>query len=154
MEEALHQQLMLPTAPPPVSWWPPAPGWWIVLISLLLLLLLLPWLRRQTRRHKKRRLQQGMRLFADLPAELSDSHWLAEINTRLKQLLKQRGDEAATRLFGEAWLDYLCSRHPPIRRDVIQPLAADLYRPQLELSGAQRQALLRELQRWMRHEHV
>ena len=152
--EALHEQLIAPSAPPPVDWWPPAPGWWVVAATLLLLLLLLPWLQRQRRQHRKRRRQQGMHTLDDIPAELTDSHWLAEINIRLKQRLKQRGDEAATRLFGEAWLDYLCSRHPDIRREALQPLAADLYRPQLELSGVQRQALLGELHRWMRHEHV
>ena len=152
--EALHEQLIAPSAPPPIDWWPPAPGWWVVAATLLLLLLLLPWLQRQSRQHKKRRRQQGMHTLDAIPAELTDSHWLAEINIRLKQRLKQRGDEAATRLFGEAWLDYLCSRHPDIRREALQPLAADLYRPQLELSDVQRQALLRELHRWMRHEHV
>lgn len=152
--EALHQQLIAPSAPAPISWWPPAPGWWIVLAGLLILLLLLPLLLRQARRHRKRRLRRSLRLFTDLPPELSDSHWLAEINTRLKQLLKQRGEETATRLFGEAWLDYLCSRHPQARREALQPLAADLYRPQLQLSKAQRQALLQELRLWVRHDDV
>lgn len=152
--EALQQQLIAPATPAPVSWWPPAPGWWIVLAGLLILLLLLPLLLRQARRHRKRRLRRSLRLFTDLPPELSDSHWLAEINTRLKQLLKQRGEETATRLFGEAWLDYLCSRHPQARREALQPLAADLYRPQLQLSKAQRQALLQELRLWVRHDDV
>lgn len=152
--QTLHEQLIAPVTPPPISGWPPAPGWWVVAATVVLLFLLLPWLQRRTRQHKKRRLQQGMHALADIPLELTASHWLAEINIRLKQLLKQRGDEAATRLFGEAWLDYLCSRHPRIRRDALRPLAADLYRPQPELSDAQRQALLRELHRWMRHEHV
>lgn len=152
--DTLHQQLILPSSPAPISWWPPAPGWWVMLASLILLGLLLPLLLRQSRRRSKRRLKRGLRPFADLPADLSDSHWLAEINTRLKQQLKQRGDAAATRLFGEAWLDYLCSRYPNAQRDALQPLAADLYRPQLELSEAQRQALLRELHQWIRHDDV
>lgn len=152
--QVLHEQLIAPAAPPPIGWWPPAPGWWVLAATVVLLFLLLPWLQRQRRQHKKRRRQQGMQTLADIPAELADSQWLAEINIRLKQLLKQRGDEAATRLFGEAWLDYLCSRHPRIRRDALRPLAADLYRRQPALSDAQRQALLRELHRWMRHEHV
>lgn len=152
--DALHEQLIAPATPPPINWWPPAPGWWLVAATVLLLLLLLPWLQRQTRQRQKRRLQQSMHALTGIPAELTDSLWLAEINTRLKQLLKQRGDVTATRLFGEAWLDYLCSRHPHIQRDALQPLAADLYRPQLQLSDAQRQALLWELHRWMQHEHV
>lgn len=150
----LHQQLIAPAPPPPVSSWPPAPGWWIVLAGLLVLGLLLPLLLRQLRQRRKRRRQSGMQLFADLPAELSDSLWLAEINTRLKQQLKQRGDSAATRLFGDAWLNYLCSRHPNARRNALQPLAADLYRPDAQLNTAQRQALLSELQLWLEHEHV
>ena len=149
----LHQQLIAPAPPPPISVWPPAPGWWLVLAGLLVLGLLLPLLLRQLHQRRKRRLHSGMPLFADLPAELSDSLWLAEVNTRLKQQLKQRGDSAATRLFGEAWLNYLCSRYPNARRDALQPLAADLYRPDAQLSTAQRQALLSELQLWLEHEH-
>lgn len=152
--EALLQQLIAPSPPPPISWWPPAPGWWIVAICLLLLTSLLPWLLTRARQRKKHQLQQSMLLFADIPAGLSDSHWLAKINTLLKQRIKQRGDEAATRLFGDAWLDYLCRAHPHAQRDVLQPLAADLYRPQLKLTDAQRQALLKELRRWMRHNNV
>ena len=150
----LHQQLIAPAPPPPISVWPPAPGWWLVLAGLLVLGLLLPLLLRQLRQRRKRRLHSGMPLLADLPAELSDSLWLAEVNTRLKQQLKQHGDSAATRLFGEAWLNYLCSRYPNARRDALQPLAADLYRPDAQLSTAQRQALLSELQLWLEHEHV
>ena len=150
----LHQQLIAPAPPPPISVWPPAPGWWLVLAGLLVLGLLLPLLLRQLHQRRKRRLHSGMPLFADLPAELSDSLWRAEVNTRLKQQLKQRGDSAATRLFGEAWLNYLCSRYPNARRDALQPLAADLYRPDAQLSTAQRQALLSELQLWLEHEHV
>ncbi len=152
--DSLHQQLILPSPPPPVSWWPPAPGWWILLGGLLVLGLLLPLLLRQLQLRRKRRLQSGMQLFAELPAELPDSLWLAEINTRLKQLLKQRGDDAATRLFGDAWIDYLCNRYPNARREALQPLAADLYRPDSQLSAAQRQALLKELHLWLGHDHV
>lgn len=152
--DVLHQQLIAPATPAPISWWPPAPGWWLLLATLILLGLLLPLLLRRTRRRKERRRRHRVRLLANLPAELSDSHWLAEINTRLKQSLKQRGDGSATLLYGEAWLDYLCSRYPDARRDALQPLAADLYRPELKLSDAQRQALLRELRRWMRRDDV
>src|SRR5690554_144129 len=92
--EQLHQQLIPPAAPPPISWWPPAPGWWVLALSLLLLLLLLPWLRRQGRRRRRRRVQPHMSLFSSIPPGLSDSHWLAEVNTRIKQLLKQRGEDS------------------------------------------------------------
>src|SRR5690554_7499347 len=79
-----------------------------------------------------------MSLFSSIPPGLSDSHWLAEVNTRIKQLLKQRGEDSATRLFGEAWLDYLCSRYPSARRSALRPLAADLYRPQVQLGEEKR----------------
>lgn len=151
---SLQAQLIPAQQPAPITWWPPAPGWWVLVISLLLLALLLPWLLRQARRHKRRRHRHSWQVLADIPAQLPDAQWLAAINIRLKQLLKQRGDEAATRLFGEAWLDYLCSRNPQARRDALQPLAADLYRPQLQLSAEQRQALLKELRRWIRHDDV
>lgn len=151
--EMLQQQLIGPAEPAPISWWPPAPGWWIVAISLLLLLLLLPWLQAQARRRRQRRVKRGMHALADIPAGLPDNQWLAEINIRLKQLLKQRGDEAATRLHGQAWLDYLCTRQPAARQ-ALQPLAADLYRPHTHLSEAERRALLKALRHWMRHDHV
>jgi len=154
MEQTLQAQLTHPAAPPPIPWWPPAPGWWLLAIALLLLALILPWAVRQVRRRQRRQRRPGWRVLADVPANLPDALWLAAINTRLKQLLKQRGEIAATRLFGEAWLDYLCQRYPQAQRQALQPLAADLYRPQVELSPAQRQALVSELRRWMRHHDV
>lgn len=151
--EALHQQLIPPGAPPPISWWPPAPGWWLIAGLLIAVLLLLPWLQRKARQRRQRR-SHSMDIFTAIPRELPDNEWLAEINTRLKQLLKQRGDDAATRLHGEAWLDYLCAEHPTERRTALQPLATDLYRPGVRLSSEQRQALLRAVRHWMRHDHV
>ena len=152
--DVLHQQLILPSPPAPVSGWPPAPGWWIVLGSLLILGLLLPLMMRRLHRRRTYRLRQRLQVFAELPATLPDSLWLAEINIRLKQLLRQRGEDAATRLFGDAWLDYLCSRCPAARREALQPLAEDLYRPGSQLNAAQRQALLKELNLWLGHAHV
>ncbi|PRB81347.1 DUF4381 family protein [Pseudomonas sp. MYb185] len=154
MDADLQAQLIPPLEPAPILWWPPAPGWWLLGGSLLLLALLLPWLLRQARRHKRRRHRLSWQVLADIPTQLPDTQWLAAVNTRLKQLLKQRGDEAATRLYGEAWLDYLCSRNPQVQRSALQPLAADLYRPQVQLSAAQREALLRELRRWIRYDDV
>lgn len=150
--EALQQQLAAPAAPLPISWWPPAPGWWVLAGALLLLMLLVPWLlqRRRRRNRRRRRLGRGS-AFGRRPEGLSDSQWLAGINTHLKQILRQRGEEHATRLFGEAWLDYLCSR-PGSNRDALRPLAADLYKPQISLTPEQRDALLRELRLWVRHE--
>ncbi|MFA5677640.1 MAG: DUF4381 domain-containing protein [Pseudomonas sp.] len=152
--ESLHQQLIAPTAPPAVHWWPPAPGWWIVAGLLVILALLLPWLQRLARQRRERRRHIRLDTFADIPVELPANQWLTEINIRLKQQLKQRGDEPATRLHGEAWLDYLCSQHPSAERAVLQPLAADLYRPDVSLSDAQRQALLKALRPRTRHDHV
>ncbi len=154
IEQQLQTQLLHPVAPPPVSWWPPAPGWWALTGFLLLLLLLLPWLRHSLRRHKSRRRRQARQVLAEIPDHLPDAQWLAAVNVRIKQLLRQRGDEAATRLYGDVWLDYLCSRHPNSQRNALQPLAEDLYRPDLTLSPEQRQMLLRELRRWMRHNNV
>lgn len=154
MEPTLQAQLTHPAMPPPIPWWPPAPGWWLLVIGVLLIALLLPWLLRYARRRQRRQQRRSWRVMADVPTDLPDALWLAAINTRIKQLLKQRGDVAATRLFGEAWLDYLCSRYPGTERQALQPLAADLYRPQVELSQAQRQALLAELRRWVRHHDV
>ena len=153
-EQELQAQLLHPLAPPAVPWWPPAPAWWALAALLLLLLLLLPWLAHYLRRHKSRRRRQARELLADIPAHLPDAQWLAAVNIRIKQLLRQQGDDAATRLYGTAWLDYLCASYPNAQRNALQPLADDLYRPDLTLDPAQRQILLRELRRWMRHNNV
>lgn len=152
--EGLQQHLIAPAAPSPISWWPPAPGWWIVAATLLIVLLLLPWLRRKARRRNRRRVRMNMHTFTSIASELPDNAWLAQINTLLKQVLIQRGEIAATRLHGEAWLDYLCTGDQGARREALQPLAADLYRPQVRLSRAEREALLNALRHWMRHDHV
>ncbi|WP_193075334.1 DUF4381 domain-containing protein [Pseudomonas sp. FME51] len=154
MEESLYTQLTHPASPPAVSWWPPAIGWWLLGCTVLLLVLLIPWLLRYARRRKRRLNRRSRQMLADISATLPDAQWLAAINISIKQRLKQRGNDAATRLFGEAWLDFLCSRSPDVQRQALQPLAADLYRPHIELTRAQRQALLAEVRRWMRHDDV
>lgn len=154
IEQQLQSQLLHPVAPPPVSWWPPAPGWWLLAGLLVLLLLLLPWLIHSLRGQRSRRRRQARQALAGIPAQLTDSQWLAAVNVRIKQLLRQQGNEAATRLYGTAWLDFLCTSYPSPQRSALQPLAEDLYRPGLQLSPEQRQQLLRELRRWMRHHNV
>lgn len=154
MEHDLLSQLIHPTAPPPVAWWPPAIGWWVVASLLLLFLLLMPWLVHYLRRHKLRRRRNARQILADIPAHLPDSQWLAAVNVRLKRLIRQRGDEAATRLYGAKWVDYLCQRYPKAQREALEPLADDLYRPDVVMSLEQRRALLKELRRWMRYNDV
>ncbi|WP_022962262.1 DUF4381 domain-containing protein [Halopseudomonas pelagia] len=153
MTEALLNTLIHPAAPAPIPWWPPAPGWWLVLGAVCLLSLTAPFLLMRWRRRSaiKLRAQQALR---DIPATLTDQQWLAEVNTLLKRLLKQRGDAAATRLFGQAWLDYLCAHYPRPQRRSLEPLAADLYRKTPQLSAQQRRDLHRELRRWLRHNHA
>lgn len=153
MSEVLLNSLIHPSAPAPIHWWPPAPGWWLVLGALCLLGLTAPLLMVRWRRRSaiKLRAQQALR---DIPASLTDQQWLTEVNTLLKRLLKQRGDLAATRLFGQAWLDYLCAHYPRPQRSSLEPLAADLYRQTVQLSALQRRNLQRELRRWLRHNHV
>lgn len=153
LSEGLYASLVHPAAPPPIPWWPPAPGWWLVLGVLLLLAMLTPWLVLRWRRRSaiKLRAQQALR---DIPTTLTDQQWLTEVNTLLKRLLKQRGDTAATRLYGEQWLDYLCAHYPRPQRRSLKPLAAELYRQTAELTPQQRRELQRELRRWLRHNHV
>ncbi|MEH6498572.1 MAG: DUF4381 domain-containing protein [Pseudoalteromonas distincta] len=153
MNEVLLESLIHPATPPPVHWWPPAPGWWILFGGLCLLCMLAPLLVVRWRRRSaiKLRAQQALR---NIPTTLTDQQWLAEVNTLLKRLLKQRGHVAATRLFGDAWLDYLCDHYPRPQRRSLEPLAADLYRQTPQLSAEQRRALQRELRRWLRHNHV
>ena len=153
MSDVLHDLLIPPSAPPPIPWWPPAPGWWVLMALTLLLALSLPWLWVHWQRRSARRLraQDALR---GISGSLPDQQWLTEINTLLKRLLKQRGDLAATRLYGQAWLDYLCQHYPRPQRQSLEPLAGDLYRQSPHLSAQQRLALQRELRRWLRHNHV
>lgn len=153
MNETLAQQLVHPLPPPPVSWWPPAPGWWIVAALALLLTLCVPRLVRRLRSRSERR-QYARHALAEVSPELDDQAWLAGLNTLIKRTLKKRGLDAPTRLYGDAWLDYLCQSYPRAQRAILEPLAADLYRPTLHLTIAQRRALLTELRRWMRHNHA
>jgi len=153
LSSALQAALIHPVAPPPVPWWPPAPGWWLLFALILISLGLMPWLR-STLRRRTQRGQQAQRVLEQIPYQLNDQQWLSAINLQLKRLCKSKGHEAATRLYGSAWLDYLCQHYPRPQRGPLEPLASDLYRPAPDLSSQQRQALLRELRRWLRHNHV
>lgn len=153
MSTFLQENLIHPSAPPAISWWPPAPGWWALAAAAMVLTLLVPWTLSQVRRHKLKRADVRQSLEV-VPDALDDREWLAALNTQLKRILKRRGQEAALTLHGEQWLDYLCQSYPGARRGALQPLAADLYRPMLYLSSAQREELKKELRRWMRHHHA
>lgn len=153
MNEALYQSLIHPTAPEPIPWWPPAPGWWILFALALAIAFGLPWLALRWKKHNTRRRWTSQAL-KDIPTDLPDQQWLSEINILLKRLLIRRGEVAPSRLFGEQWLDYLCQGYPRPQRRHLQPLAADLYRQAPNLSRDQRRALLRELRRWLSHNHV
>ncbi len=153
MNETLAQQLLHPAAPPPVSWWPLAPGWWLLIAFGLLLCLSAPLLGRAVRRRRQRR-TQAQQALARIDPQLGDREWLAAHNTLIKRVLKARGREEAIRLYGEPWLDFLCESCPQVQRGALQPLAGDLYRPSAHLTQSQRKALVLELQRWMRQQHV
>ncbi len=153
MSSFLQETLIHPAAPPAISWWPPAPGWWALGAAALVLAMLVPWMLSKVRRRniKRASVRQSLQV---VPDDLEDREWLAALNTQLKRILKRHGQEAALTLHGEQWLDYLCQSYPDARRSALQPLAADLYRPALYLSTAQRRDLKKELQRWMRHHHA
>jgi hypothetical protein len=153
VNDSLYQSLIHPMAPEPIPWWPPAPGWWGLLAVALIVSFLLPWaaLRWEKHRKQKRGTHQALK---DIPADLPDQQWLSEINSLLKRLLLRRGEVTPTRLFGEQWLNYLCQGYPRPQRACLEPLAADLYRQAPNLSRDQRRALLRELRRWLSHNHV
>ncbi|HDZ57466.1 MAG TPA: DUF4381 domain-containing protein [Pseudomonas xinjiangensis] len=153
MNETLQGLLIQPSPPPPVPWWPLAPGWWMVAAALVVMLLLMPWLIRIVRRHNLSQ-QKSRAALEVIDDQLPDREWLTAMNSLIKRLLKRQGQEAATRLHGEVWLDYLCRRYPKPQRTVLQPLGSALYRPAIKLTGAQRHALKREMTRWMRHNHV
>ena len=153
MNETLAQQLIQPSAPPAVSWWPLAPGWWILIALGVLLCAVVPLALRQLQRRGERR-SQAQRELGRIAAQLPDREWLAAHNALIKRLLKAGGRDDASRLYGEAWLDYLCQGCPALQRASLQPLAGDLYRPGSHLTQSQRRELVRELQRWMRHQNV
>lgn len=153
MSSELSTMLIHPAPPSPVPWWPPAAGWWILLGLALLFLLVLPALIRSIRRRRRER-NRARQVLSVLSDTLPDREWLTTANRVLKGLLKHQGTDHATRLFGSDWLDFLCSTYPEPKRDILQPLAADLYRPDIRLSAEQRRALRQELKRWLRHNHV
>lgn len=153
MSSPLQDALIQPAAPPPIAWWPPAPGWIALAVLLLLLLIALPLLWLALRRRQRRRLR-AQRIIWEVPDNLPDQAWLAALNTQLKRQLKSRGELDATRLFGPAWVDYLCSGYPQPKPEILHPLGADLYQPGSDMSAAERLALQRELLRWVRHNHV
>lgn len=153
MSTPLAQSLIHPAAPPAPGWWPPAPGWWLLLGLLLLLALLLPVALLAWRRLQQRR-RRAMRILGAINHDLTGAEWITAINTLLKRWLKTRGQNQALLLHGQAWVDYLCSTYPSPRRDLLAPLASGGYAPDCPLDGAQRQRLLFELQRWLRHNHA
>ncbi len=150
---SMSLELMPPVAPPPIPWWPPAPGWWLLLGLALVLALMLPLLGRWMRLRRKQR-RRAQTLLAGIPDTLSDREWLTAMNTLLKRVAKHKGELPATRLHGEAWLDYLCESYPKPQRSALTPLASGLYQKAPELTPEQRARLRRELKRWLRHNHV
>lgn len=153
MTSELSALLIHPTPPAPVPWWPPAPGWWVLLCLLIVLLLVLPRVARSIRQRRREQARLGQALLG-LSDTLPNREWLVAANTTVKRLTKRQGNEEATRLFGTAWLDFLCATYPRPNRTVLEPLAGDLYRPDIRLSREQRRALKHELVRWLRHNHV
>ena len=153
MSSPLQESLLLPAPPPPIGWWPPAPGWLLLAALLVSLLVLVPLLLILNRKRQRRRLK-AQRIIWEVPDSLTDQDWLAALNTHLKRHLKSRGNPAATRLYGQAWVDYLCQHYPRPRSELLAPLGSSLYQAQLTLSPQQRRALQRELLRWIRYNHV
>jgi len=153
MSSPLQDALLQPAPPPPITWWPPAPGWIAlgVLLSILLIALPLLWV---ALRRRQRSLQRAQRILWEVPDQLEDQAWLAALNTQLKRQLKSRGEHVPTRLFGSAWVDYLCEQYPNPRPDVLQPLGNGLYQPASNMGSIERMTLQRELLRWIRHNHV
>tara|TARA_R110000751_G_scaffold85574_2_gene170721 strand:+ start:1931 stop:2392 length:462 start_codon:yes stop_codon:yes gene_type:complete len=149
----LLDALIQPAPPPPIAWWPPAPGWIALAVLLMVLLIALPLLWLSLRRRHRRRLR-AQRIIWEVPDHLPDQAWLAALNTQLKRQLKSRGEHDAIRLFGPAWVSYLCQGYPQSRPDILHPLGGGLYQPGSDMSSIERLALQRELLRWVRHNHV
>lgn len=153
MSSPLQGSLLMPGAPPPISWWPPAPGWMLLAAVLLTLAVLMPLLLVLNRKRQRRRLK-AQRIIWEVSDSLPDQDWLAALNTQLKRHLKAHGEASATRLYGQAWVDYLCRHYPRPRSDLLAPLGHALYQAELQLSAQQRRSLQRELLRWIRYNHA
>lgn len=153
MSSPLAQALIHPAPPPEPGWWPPAPGWWLVAGLLVVMLLLIPvgWARYQQLQQRRRR---AVRILGAINHELPTHEWVAALNTLIKRWLKTHGDPQALQLHGQQWLDFLCSRYPKPRAEILAPLGQGAYDPSCQLDSAQRQRLLFELQRWLRHNHA
>jgi hypothetical protein len=104
MSNPLEGALITPAMPPAISWWPPAPGWIALAALLLLLLIAVPLMLGINRRRQRLRLK-APRILWEIPDYPADQDWLAALNTQLKRHLKSRGESAATRLFGDAWVN-------------------------------------------------
>lgn len=152
MSSPLQQALIPPVQPEPIAFWPLAPGWWLLLLLLTLMLALLVISIGRLRQRQKLRRHVARWLDAVDP-DLPDGPWLSALNDILKRACKQQGQHNAMLYFGQEWLDYLCARFPHAQRDLLQPLADGHYQPGMQLDLLQRQLLLQELHRWLRHTH-
>ena len=153
MSHPLQQSLIPPLSPDPVPVWPLAAGWWWSLILLLALLALMAVALVRLRRRRQRQ-QQVLAWLDQLDHSQADGPWLSAINYLLKRACKQQGYQAALLYHGEQWLDFLCARQPKARRELLRPLASNHYQPGMQLDLDQRQQLLQEVRRWLRHTHA
>ena len=152
MSSPLQQALIPPVQPEPVSFWPLAPGWWLLMLVVAMMVALLIISVSLLRQRKKHQHEIARWLDAVDPG-LPDGLWLSALNNILKRACKQQGQHKAMLYYGNDWLDYLCARYPHAQRDLLQPLADGHYQPGMQLDLLQRQLLLQELQRWLRHTH-
>ena len=153
MSSPLQQALIPPVQPEPVALWPLAAGWWLLLLATIVLIALLIigiGLVRQRQKHHR----QVARWLDAIDPELPDGPWLSALNDLLKRACKLQGHDHAMLYYGNDWLDYLCARDPQAQRDLLHPLAFGHYQPGMQLDLLQRQLLLQELHRWLRHTHA
>lgn len=89
--------------PPAPSWWPPAPGWWALAAVIVLVAAAATWWVMRRRRRRARILA----LFDDAVAAAdSPVAQIAAVSELLRRAARSR-NQAADRLQGEAWLQFL-----------------------------------------------
>ncbi|TVP92981.1 MAG: DUF4381 domain-containing protein [Pseudomonadaceae bacterium] len=152
MSSPLQQALIPPVQPEPVSFWPLAPGWWLLLLVVTLLIAVVV-ISLRLLRHRQKHQRLAARWLEAVDPDLPDGLWLSALNDVLKRVCKRQGQLDAMLYYGTDWLDYLCARYPHAQRELLQPLADGHYQPGMQLDLLQRQLLLQELHRWLRHTH-
>ena len=142
--------------PPSVGWWPPAPGWWLTPLLILLLGAMAWWL---YRRYKRRAIwtRQARIEFSVIEQEYHQHQDGRKLIQSLSALIRRSamshlGRSGIAGLSGNDWLQFLDSvmgrKH--FEGEYGQLLAEGAWHPELSITQAQAEALLRLTRDWLK----